>query len=140
MKNPLKKVGDAIKNLHDRFKNRKRESAKTAIDGLGDSGIVGGIALIATSVVLPAAPATMIAAGTIFVLGGVTAKVIASKMKPDAYDVTKPQDVKPAGPPPDQRLPKVKKPGPDFTKAHDADPAQPKDNPAKKPGAAPKPA
>lgn len=138
MKNPFKGIGDKLKNLRDQWKaGRKRETAKVAMDGLGDSGIIGGLALVMASAALPAAPATVLIAGGVFIAAGGAAKIIAWKMKPDPYDVTNPEAGK-KSPVKEEQPPKLsgKASGPDFKKSADNKQATPGSRPAAKPDTA----
>lgn len=138
MKNPFKGIGDKLKNMRDKWRaGRKRETAKVAMDGIGDSGIIGGLALVMAAAALPAAPGTVLIAGGIFIAAGGAAKIIAWKMKPDPYDVTKPEEENKT---PEKEAPatpaKGKAPGPDFKKSADNKQATPGSKPAAKPDSA----
>lgn len=136
MKNPFKGIGDKLKNLRDKWQaGRKRETAKVAIDGLGDSAVIGGLALIGTAAFLPAAPVTVLIAGGVFIVAGGAAKIVAAKMKPDPYDVTNP-DVEKKPPVKEDNTPKLKgkTPAPDFKKSVDNNQVTPGAKSAIKPG------
>lgn len=141
MKNPLKPIGDKLKELRDKLAaGRKRESAKMVVDGVGDSGIIGGIALLGTAAFMPAAPATMLIAGTVFIVAGGAAKIAAWKMKPDPYDVTKPQQALPKDTDSGTSAPKLAKGlARDFANANDNARKAPAAKVAANPGIAPNP-
>lgn len=118
MKNPFKGIGDKLKALRDRLRGKKPESARAIMDGIGDSTIIGGLALLGTAAFMPAATTTVLIAGGAFIGAGAVAKYIATKMKPGPYDVT--------GTPEDKLPPleddaasglNAKPAGPDFGKA-----------------------
>ena len=118
MKNPFKGIGKKVKDFTDKFRSKKPESARAIVDGVGDSTIIGGLALLGTAAFMPAATTTVLVAGGVFIGVGATAKFIASKMKPGPYDVT--------GTPADKLPPmdedsasglKAKPAGPDFSKS-----------------------
>lgn len=140
MKNPLKSAGEKLRNFVQKLTpSRKSETPKTFIDGLGDNGIIAGLALIGTAAFMTAAPSTMLLAGGAFVAGGLAAKFTASRMKPTTLDVTAPK--KPDVPAP------VAKPstlanktlGPAFKNANDDVKTAVAAKPAPKPRFAPKP-
>lgn len=140
MKNPLTSAGDKLRSFAQKFSlPRKPETPKTFIDGLGDSGIIGGLALIGTAAFMTAAPSTMLLAGGAFVVGGLAAKLTAARMKPATLDVTAPKR-------PDVPAP-VEKPstlagkmlGPAFKKANDDVKSAAVAKPAPKQRLAPKP-
>lgn len=91
MKNPLKSAGEKLRNFAQKLTPpKKSETPKTFIDGLGDSGIIGGLALIGTAAFMTAAPSTMLLAGGAFVIAGAGAKFAAAKMPAPQLDVTAP--------------------------------------------------
>lgn len=140
MKNPLKSAGEKLRSLAQKFSPpQKPETAKTFVDGLGDSGIIGGLALIGTAAFMTAAPSTMLLAGGAFVLGGVTTKIAASRMKPATLDVTAPE--KPDVPVPVETPSTLagKTLGPAFKNANDDVKTEVAAKPAPKPRFAPKP-
>ncbi len=141
MKNPFKGLGDKLKTMRDKFSAaRKHESAKMVVDGVGDSSIIGGIALVGTAAFLPAAPVTVLVAGGLFIAAGATAKFVAGKMKPDAYDVTNPPEAKAANEnTPAASTLKAKGPAPEFRNAADKKQVLPTEKPAAKPAPAPRP-
>lgn len=140
MKNPLKSAGEKLRNFVQKLTPpKKSETPKTFIDGLGDSGIIGGLALIGTAAFMTAAPSTMLLAGGAFVLGGVAAKFTASRMKPATLDVTAPE--KPDVPAPVEAPSTLatKTIGPAFKNANDDVKTAVAAKPALKPRVAPKP-
>ncbi len=140
MKNPLKSAGEKLRNFAQKFAPRKKsETPKTFIDGLGDSGIIGGLALIGTAAFMTAAPSTMLLAGGAFVVGGLAAKFTAARMKPPTLDVTAPK--RPAVPAPVEKPSTLanKTPGPAFKNANDDVKTAVAAKPAPKPRFVPKP-
>ena len=140
MKNPLKSAGEKLRNFAQKLTPpKKSETPKTFINGLGDSGIIGGLALIGTAAFMTAAPGTMLLAGGAFVLGGVAAKFTASRMKPAVLDVTAPE--KPVVPAPVETSSTLatKTIGPAFKNANDDVKTAVAAKPAPKPRSAPKP-
>ncbi len=140
MKNPLKSAGEKLRNFAQKFTPpKKNETPKSFIDGLGDSGIIGGLALIGTAAFMTAAPSTMLLAGGAFVVGGLAAKFTASRMKPATLDVTAPK--KPDVPAPLEKPSTLadKTIGPAFKNANDDVKTAAAAKPAPKPRFAPKP-
>ncbi len=140
MKNPLKSAGEKLRSFAQKLSlPKKSETPKTFIDGLGDSGIIGGLALIGTAAFMTAAPSTMLLAGGAFVVGGLTAKFTASRMKPATLDVTAPKkpDVPAPVEPPSALTEKTI--GPAFKNANDDVKTAVAAKPAPKPRFAPKP-
>lgn len=140
MKNPLKSAGEKLRELAQKFTpQRKPETAKTFIDGLGDSGIIGGLALIGTAAFMTAAPSTMLLAGGAFVVGGLAAKLTASRMKPATLDVMAPKKTVVPAPVETPSTLAGKTVGPSFKNANDDVKTAVAARPAPKPRFAPKP-
>lgn len=118
MKNPFKGIGKKIKSFTGKFRSKKPESARVVVDGIGDSSIIGGLALLGTAAFMPAATGTVLIAGGAFIGIGAAAKFIAAKMKPGPYDVTGTTEDKLPPLDDDATTGLGKKPaGPDFGKA-----------------------
>lgn len=140
MKNPLTSAGQKLRNFAQKLTPpRKSETPKTFIDGLGDSGIIGGLALIGTAAFMTAAPSTMLLAGGAFVIGGLAAKFTASRMKPATLDVTAPKKPDVPAPVATPSTLATKTIGPAFKNANDDVKTAVAAKPAPKPHFAPKP-
>jgi hypothetical protein len=130
MRNPFRAIVEKLKELKGKVPplphDEKPRDKKEYVDNVGDSFLIGGIAIIGIAAFTPATGAALVT-GAIFVAAGGTAKYAAWKMKPNGPDLS--TALPPASPakPEGKAAPQRKPAGPGFNQA--ADKAQPGDRP-----------
>ena len=130
MKNPFKGLQGKIKATLDRLKmseDKKAELQKNMVDNFGDGCFIGGLTLIGAAVFTPVAVGPTLAAATLFIAAGASAKYTAGKMKPNGPTLEK--AIPPAPDDQTQGLVKAKPLGPEFKLAKETPAAKAKKNP-----------